>query len=202
VTDRHAARPDLPRAVEAAVAAGVDWVQLRERDLGGAALFELGAEVATAARAGAAQRGGTVRLLVNRRVDVALALGADGVHLGFDAMPPQAARELLGPEALLGLAAHAAAEAAAAAHLPVDYVQLAPVFAPLSKPASRRPLGLHAVRDAAGRAPLLLAQGGVEPAHAAALLAAGAGGVAVTGAILGAPDPAAAAAALRRALDG
>jgi thiamine-phosphate pyrophosphorylase len=188
--------------VEAAVAAGVDWVQIRERDLDGAALLALAEEIAAAARAGAAARGGDVTLLINRRVDVALALPASGVHLGFDAAPPRAARTLLGPGAILGAATHSADEALAAAQRDLDYVQLAPVFAPRSKTAGRAPLGLHALREAS-QAPLpVFAQGGIDASNAAAVVAAGAAGVAVTGAILGADDPGRAAAALRSALDG
>jgi thiamine-phosphate pyrophosphorylase len=202
VTDRAAARAPLARVVEAAVAAGVDWVQIRERELDGAALLALAEELAAAARAGAAARGGDVRLLVNRRLDVALALPAAGVHLGFDAAPPRAARALLGAGALLGAATHSAGEALAAAHLDLDYVHLAPVFAPRSKPAGRLPLGLHALREAS-RSPLpVLAQGGIEAGNAAQVVAAGAAGVAVTGAILAAGDPGRAATALRSALDG
>ncbi len=202
MTDRGWARTPLARAVAAAVAAGVDWVQIRERDLDGAALLALAEEIAAAARAGAAARGGDVALLINRRMDVALALPASGVHLGFDAAPPRAARTLLGPGSILGAATHSADEARAAAPRDLDYVQLAPVFAPRSKPVARAPLGLHALREAC-HAPLpVLAQGGIDAGNAAAVVAAGAAGVAVTGAILGADDPGRAAAALRSALDG
>jgi len=135
---------------------------------------------------------------VNRRLDVALAIGADGVQLGFDAVDAPAARRLLGPEALVGVSCHSAAEARAARG--ASYALLAPVFAPLSKPASRPPLGLAELGRAAGGLPVL-AQGGIDAAGAVAAVAAGAAGVAVTGAILLAPDPARAAAALRRALD-
>jgi len=154
--------------------------------------------MAEAARAGARARGGRARVIVNRRVDVALAIGADGVHLGFDAMEVAAARRLLGPDALVGVSCHSTDEVRAARG--ASYAQLAPIFAPLSKLASRPPLGLAALGRAAGGPPVL-AQGGIDAAGAAALASAGAAGVAVTGAILLAPDPAQAAAALRSALD-
>ena len=143
-----------------------------------------------------------MKLLVNRRVDVAWSLSADGVHLGFDAMPVAAVRELLGGKALLGMATHTAAEAAAAAHLGLDYVQLAPIHPPISKAAQRAPLGTNALRRAANEAPPILAQGGIVADNAGEAIAAGAAGVAVTGAILGAHDPGDAARALRTALDG
>jgi thiamine-phosphate pyrophosphorylase len=201
VTDRRAVRGPLAKAVEAAVAGGVDWVQIRERELDGADLLALADEIAGAARAGAAARGGDVKVLLNRRVDVALALPAAGAHLGHDAMPPRAARELLGAGALLGGATHTAAEALAAVRLGLDYAHLAPIFTPRSKPAGRRPLGLLALREASRAALPVLAQGGIDASNAAEVVAAGAAGVAVTGAVLLADDPGRAAAALRSCLD-
>jgi thiamine-phosphate pyrophosphorylase len=129
---------------------------------------------------------------------VALAIGADGVHLGFDAMDAAAARRLLGPEALVGVSCHSADEARAARG--ASYAVLAPIRAPLSKPSARPPLGLDALRAAAGGPPLL-AQGGIDARTAAAAVAARAAGVAVTGAILLAADPGRAAAEIRSALD-
>jgi thiamine-phosphate pyrophosphorylase len=142
-----------------------------------------------------------VRVIVNRRADAALAAGADGVHLGFDAMPAAAARALFGAEALVGVSCHAAAELQAADPA-ASSAQLAPIFAPLSKPASRAALGLAALAAACAATRLpVLAQGGLDPERAAAAVAAGAAGVAVTGAILMAPDPGTATAARRRALE-
>ena len=135
---------------------------------------------------------------MNRRSDVALAIGAEGVHLGFDAVGTEVARQLLGPDALLGVSCHAPEEVHAAAG--ASYAHLAPIFPPLSKAASRPALGLSALRAAAGARPVL-AQGGVEASNAGACLEAGAAGIAVTGAVLMADDPGAAAAALRAALD-
>jgi thiamine-phosphate pyrophosphorylase len=199
VVDRGAAaRSALLPAVAAAVRNGVDWVQIRDRELAGAALLSHAEAVAEAARAGARARAGRVSVLVNRRLDVALAIGADGVQLGFDAVDAASARRLLGAEALVGVSCHSAAEVRAARG--ASYALLAPIFAPLSKAASRPPLGLAELGRAAGGLPVL-AQGGIDPAGAAAAVAAGAAGVAVTGAILLAPDPAGAAAALRHALD-
>lgn len=198
--DRAAARRPLLEAVADAVRAGVDWVQVRDRGLEGAALLEHADAVAGAARRAAAETGRKVRILVNRRADVALAAGADGVHLGFDAVAPETARRLLGPDALLGISAHAPAEVRGAP-AEVDYAHLAPIFAPISKAPVREPLGLGALAEATG-GPALLAQGGIDPERAARAREAGAAGVAVTGAILMADDPGAAAAALREALDG
>ena len=196
--DRKAARGPLAAAVRAAVRAGVDWVQVRDRELGGAALVDHAEEIAQAAREGALSRGGSARVIVNRRIDVALAIGADGVHLGFDAVDAGTARQLLGADALVGVSCHAPGEVPRARG--ASYALLAPIFAPISKPSSRPPLGIGALARVAGEVPVL-AQGGIDAAGAAAAVAAGAAGVAVTGAILMARDPAAATASLRRALD-
>ena len=199
VIDRSVLRGGLEAAVEAAVAGGVDWVQVRERGAGGEALAALTDRVRGAAERGAGRRGGEVKLFVNRRCDVALACRADGVHLGFDALPSREARRLLGPEALLGRSLHDAAEID-----PEDgssYVHLAPIFPPLSKASTRPALGLEGLRAACRRGIPVLAQGGVDSANAGAILEAGAAGIAVTGAILMEADPGAAAAGLRRRLD-
>jgi len=197
VTDSNASRGPLLEAVAAAVRGGVDWVQVREKDLEGRALLELAESVAAAARGA----NPAVRVLVNRRTDVALAAGLDGVHLGFDAAAPSVARHLLGAAKLVGASTHAPGELAADALPHLSYAQLAPIFPPLSKPVERAPLGLEALRRASAAGLPVLAQGGIEATNAGACVRAGAAGVAVTGAILAADDPAAAAAGLRLALD-
>jgi thiamine-phosphate pyrophosphorylase len=199
VLDASAARGPLPALVEACVAAGVDWVQLRERALEGSALLTLCDRVSDAARRGAERRGGNVRVLLNRRADVALAAGADGVHLGGDAMAPADARALLGESAWIGVSTHAPEEIAAVSG--ASYAHIAPVFAPLSKESARPPLGLAALANASACGLPVLAQGGITPARVRDVVAAGAAGVAVTGSVLAADDPAAAVRALRRALD-
>jgi thiamine-phosphate diphosphorylase len=140
-------------------------------------------------------------VLVNRHCDVALAAALDGVHLGFDAVPPVAARRLLGAGPLVGASTHAAGELDAEARAALSYAQLAPIFEPLSKAASRAPLGPAALRAATASGLPVLAQGGIDASNAGACIHAGAAGVAVTGAILLAAEPAAAAAALRHSLD-
>jgi thiamine-phosphate diphosphorylase len=199
VTDRATARGDLLAAVEAAAANGVDLVQVRDRSLGGRALLEHVLAVMEAAQRGGRARGAPVRVVVNRRADVALAAGADGVHLGFDALPAATARELLGPAAWIGLSLHSPDEVLEADDA-ASYVHLAPIFAPLSKPAERPALGLEALRRACASRLPVLAQGGITAESAAACLAAGAAGIAVTGEILLSPDPATATRTLRAAL--
>jgi thiamine-phosphate pyrophosphorylase len=226
VIDRGAARGDLTECVAAAVGAGVDWVQIRERDLEGAALLAHAVEIDRTARKAAAQRGGCVEIFVNRRIDIALALAADGVQLGFDAVDPKTARRLLGIGAeieanvktseanvktgapdvktsgsrlKIGISAHHPDEIRTAPP-EVDCAQLAPIFQPLSKPHAGPTLGVRAVAEAARYGIPVIAQGGITAANATAIAAAGAAGIAVTGAILSAPDPAAATRALRAAL--
>jgi thiamine-phosphate pyrophosphorylase len=203
VTQRGLGPHPLPVLVEAAVAAGVDWVQVRERELEGAALLAHAAELDAAARRGAAARhdGRPVRVLVNRRLDVGLALDAAGVHLGFDAVGVADARLLLGSARLVGVSAHAPAEVAAAAREGASYAFLAPIFEPRSKPATRRPVGLDALAEACRLGLPVLAQGGVDCERVPSLLDAGAAGVALTGEVQLADDPASACARLRRALD-
>ncbi|HEY5657256.1 MAG TPA: thiamine phosphate synthase [Myxococcota bacterium] len=197
--DRALLRGDAAGAVEAAVRGGVDWVQVRERALPDAALLALADAAVAAARRGAIARGAPARVLVNRRADVALAVAADGVHLGFDAMDVADARRVLGDAALVGISTHAPDELRGAPGL--SYAHLAPIFAPLSKAATRPALGLAGLAEAARWGVPLFAQGGIDCHNARAAIEAGAAGVAVTGAILMAEDPGAAARALREALD-
>ncbi len=200
--DRGVARRPVAEVVAAAVSGGVDWIQIRERGLEGGALLEVADSIASAAQRAAAERRQPVRVIVNRRADVALAIGADGVHLGFDGMEVGDARRLLGAESLVGVSAHGADElkARCAGSAP-SYALLAPIFAPRSKTATRAPLGAEELAAAAAGAVPVLAQGGVAATNAGALVSAGAAGVAVTGAILMAEDPGAATRALRAALD-
>lgn len=182
---------DRVEAVVAACAkAGVDWFQTRDRSLEGADLLRWNDSVRRAA-------GDHARVIANRRVDVALAARLAGVHLGFDAMRPATARALLGRDAIVGRSHHDVAESADGA----SYIHLAPIATPRSKPATRPSLGFDALRAACDRGTPVIAQGGIGPDNAGLAIAAGARGVAVTGAILHAEDPARATRALRGVLD-
>ena len=197
MVDRACDRHPLLDAVRAAVEAGVDWVQLRDREL-------TGADYLSWARAlRAASRG--ARIIVNRRIDVALALalsGMDwGVHLGFDALPPAEARALLPADAEIGVSAHTPDEVRAARDDGASYAHLAPIWKPISKPSGGAALGAAGLRTACRFGLPVLAQGGVSAERCPEALAAGAAGIAVTGSVLLAEDPGAAAAALRAALD-
>jgi thiamine-phosphate pyrophosphorylase len=192
ITDRRLA-PDLAARVEAVLAGippGRVAVHLREKDLGGAALLALAREVAGACRA----RGQL--LLVNDRLDVALAAGADGVHLPSAGVPPAEARRLLGPAALVGVSCHSAADVARARDGGAGYATFGPLYDTPSKRPFGPPLGLSALRDAARLGLPLVGLGGVTPERAREVRAAGAAGVAVIRAWLGGADPAGAVRAL------
>jgi len=190
--------------VEDAVRGGVDWIQIRERELDGAQMLHWCESLIAAARRGQAASGREVAIFVNRRIDVALATTAEGVHLGFDALAPRDARalfDLAGRSATIGVSTHHPDEVAAAARDGADYAHLAPIFAPKSKRSSRPSLGTGALEEARACGLPILAQGGIDAARCREVVIAGAAGVAVTGAILMADDPEAAAAELRHALD-
>jgi thiamine-phosphate pyrophosphorylase len=196
VTDRTrtAGRPLLDVA-EQALRGGVDAVQLREKDLSSAALFDLAQRLRDLCRRYGA------RLLINDRVDVALAVGADGVHLPADSFAPADARRLLGPHALIGASTHSLKEAQAAAAAGADFIVFGPVFDTPSKRAYGAPLGLEALAEVTRATALpVFAIGGVTSGRVAAIRQGGAHGAAVISAILHADDPRAAAAALRAAL--
>lgn len=189
VTDRHATGGrDLVDVVAAACDAGLPAVQLRDKDLAGGALFALAERLRVVTRTAGAL------LLVNDRVDVAVAVDADGVQLGTQSMAPDAVRPLLPPNRLIGLSTHAPGEAAGA---DVDFVVFGPVHATPSKAAFGPPQGEAALRAAVAASTVpVVAIGGVTAETASALRAAGAAGVAVIRAILAADDPAAATRAL------
>lgn len=190
ITDRHLvpAGRTLLATVEAALQGGVRAVQLREKDLPAAELLPLAEELRILTRRFAA------RLLLNDRIDVALAVAADGVHLGGHSLPAAVARHLLGPQRLIGVSTHHPTEIAAAAAAGADFVTFGPVFATPSKRAFGPPQGLQALRLACQNSPLpVFALGGIKPCHLAALQSAGAAGAAVISALMAAPDPVTAA---------
>jgi thiamine-phosphate pyrophosphorylase len=187
-TDARRAQGDLPRFLDAVLGAGVDIVQLREKGLEAAeelALLEVFAQVC--------RRHGRL-LAVNDRADVALAAGADVLHLGQDDLPVPVARRILGPGPLIGRSSHSPAQSDAAAAEPdVDYFCAGPLWTTPTKPG--RPatgLGLpeHVARTGPGRP--WFAIGGISLDRLGEVLAAGATRVVVVRAITEADDPAAA----------
>jgi thiamine-phosphate pyrophosphorylase len=165
-------------------------VHLREKALPGGALLALSAALAERCRAHGQL------LLVNERLDVALACGADGVHLPASGVGPAEARRLLGPRALIGVSCHAVAEVERAREGGADYATFGPVWATPSKARYGEPVGLERLRQASRLGLPLVALGGVEPALAPLAFQAGARGVAAIRAWLTGPDPAGAVRAL------
>ncbi len=193
VTDRALCRGRaLADVVEATVAGGVTVVQLREKHVDTREFVEL----ARALKALLAPRG--VPLLINDRVDVALACRADGVHVGQGDMHPADVRALLGSTALIGLSVETMDQAREAEALDVDYLGVSPVFATPTKTDTAMPWGLDGLaRLRAATGYTLVAIGGIGAANAASVLAAGADGLAVVSALCAADDPERAAAELR-----
>jgi thiamine-phosphate pyrophosphorylase len=191
VTDRRSLQNSLPSAphglllekIAAASHAGVDWIQIREKDLSGkecAALTR--AALLRVSKAPAAF--GAARILVNDRLDVALAERAAGVHLGEQSLPVTEARRLLRAqehirEFLVGISCHSLEAAQAAAQAGADYIFFGPVFATPSKAAYGAPQGLTRLAQVCRSVPVpVLAIGGITLEEAAACLQAGAAGVA------------------------
>jgi thiamine-phosphate pyrophosphorylase len=202
ITDRRVVKSgDLFGACEAALSAappGAVALQLREKDLPARELYKLALrlrEICT--RAGAP-------LIVNDRVDVAIAANADGVHLPFDSIGVSMARKLLGPDRLIGVSSHSPPDVAGATREGADFAVFGPVFDPISKPATGPAWGASGLEAAcsAGAIPVF-ALGGVTPERARELFtSAGPAGVASIGAIFGVDSPAAATAAMLSAIDG
>mgnify|MGYP001235209863 CR=1 FL=1 len=188
-------RPDVQRLVAAAIAGGVDVVQLRDKGLEARGLLRRAALV----RQVCADTG--VPFILNDRPDLALEAGADGVHVGQDDVSPRTARRILGDEGVIGLSTHSPDDLTASLDEPVDYVSAGPVTPTPTKPG-RPGVGLAYVRHAvthAGRP--VWVTGGASPATVAGIVGAGARRVVVVRWITEAADPEGAARQLRRALD-
>ncbi len=197
VTDRRLSAPrSIEDVVRAALRGGVTAVQLREKECATRDFVELARALK------AILRPAGVPLVVNDRVDVALAAGADGVHIGQSDMAYGDARRLLGPDAIVGLSVETLEQAERAASLDVDYLGVGPVF-PTATKADAAPAwgieGLAALRRASRH--VLVAIGGINRENVAAVIQAGADGIAVVSAICSAPDPEQAARDLRVAIN-
>jgi thiamine-phosphate pyrophosphorylase len=193
VTDRGLSRGrSTVDIVRAAVAGGVTCVQLREKSCGTR-------EFVDEARAVRALLAGTgVPLIVNDRIDVALAVGADGVHLGQTDMLIADARRLTGPGMLIGISAECLEDAVRAQAEGADYIGVSPVFSTPTKTDTAPPLGLDGIAAIRAAVSLpLVGIGGIGPANAAAVIRAGCDGIAVVSAIVSAADPRKAAAELK-----
>jgi len=201
VDPEHTGGHDLASLTQVIARNGVSLVQLRDKQGG------IRERIDRAVAVREALEGTGVPLIVNDRVDIALAAGAHGVHLGQDDMAVTDARRVAGPRAILGATIHSLAEADAMDYDAIDYVGLGGIFATTSKVNKSAPIGLEGLARIAARirhlAPdvKICAIAGINADNAADVMRAGADGVAVISALSARSDPGEAAAALRRIVD-
>ncbi|EKO4004491.1 thiamine phosphate synthase [Vibrio fluvialis] len=192
VTDDQQDLSTLCRVVKQAIAGGVSLVQVREKQ-GDVRTF-----IERAAAVKAVLSGSGVPLIINDRVDVALAMDADGVHLGQSDMPATLARQLLGPDKLIGLSVENEQQFEQAQSLPVDYLGLSAIFATPTKTNTVKHWGLDGLNWAMARSRLsMVAIGGLNTSNIGAVAQTGVQGIALVSAISHAPDPQQAARDLR-----
>ena len=182
----------LTDVVAAAVQGGVTCVQLREKQLNSRDFFAQAMALKTVLRPLG------IPLIINDRIDIALACGAEGVHLGQSDLPVEEARRLLPPEVFIGWSVETMSDVARSAALPVDYLGVSPIFATPTKTDTSAPWGLDGLCSVRNASTLpLVAIGGIHAGNAREVLHSGADGLAVVSAICAAPDPRAAAQVLR-----
>jgi thiamine-phosphate pyrophosphorylase len=184
ITDARLSGLSHAEQVRRLATGGATFIQLREKHASPREFQREAAEAAAVAHALG------VLLVVNDRADIALACGADGLHLGQDDLSPPAARRVVGDNFLIGYSTHNVGQAARAARLPVDYVAIGPVFQTGTKENPDPAVGLEGVeraRAAIGPRVPLVAIGGITPENAPAALAAGADSVAAVSALVAVP---------------
>jgi thiamine-phosphate pyrophosphorylase len=194
--------PDLCREIgmvetaRLAVAGGVTMVQLRDKSADTATVVETGRALKLALE------GTGVPLIINDDVEAAIALGAEGVHVGQSDLAAAAARQRIPDTMILGVSVETEELARRVDAALVDYVGIGPVFATGTKPDHKTPIGFDGLARIVAAAPVpAVAIGGLKQGHAAPVLVAGAGGLAVVSAICGQPDPEAAARSLAREIE-
>ena len=184
ITDTRLSGLSHAAQVEKLIAGGATLVQLREKHAAPRTFYDDAEQAIHIARS----RG--VRIIINDRVDIALALNADGVHLGQDDLSPQHARKLLGPQAIIGFSTHSIEQALRIAYLPIDYIALGPVYDTTTKVDPDRTVGLDGlknVREAIGGFPLV-AIGGINSGNVSQVIQAGAGSAAVISSLYAIPE--------------
>lgn len=183
ITDAYISGLSHAAQVEQLAAGGATFIQLREKKASPKEFYEAALEAVSVAR-----RVG-VRIIVNDRLDIALAVGADGVHLGEDDMPPERARAVVGQEKIIGFSAHSVEQALAADSLPVDYIAIGPIFPTATKENPDPVVGLAALGLLRGRLTKpLVAIGGITLETTLRVLDAGADSVAVISDLIGSRD--------------
>lgn len=183
ITDRHASKLPLGEAVQLALKGGVRAVQLREKDLPVRELLSLAMELRKTTREFGAG------LFINDRVDVAVAVDADGVHLGGQSMPPRAVRRLVGKNMLIGVSAHNLKQAQFAEQNSADFITFGPVFATPTKTQFGAPVGYEMISYVKKSISIpVFGLGGIVSAKVDKVMEAGADGIALISGILGADD--------------
>ncbi len=197
VTDRGLARGrSTVEVVKAAVSGGVTCIQLREKDCSTLEFIEQARAIKNFLGAR------KIPLIINDRLDVALAVGADGVHLGQSDMPLEIAQKIAGPSMLIGISAESVQDAIAAENGGADYLGVSPIYATPTKTDTAPPLGLQGLREIKKRVNIpLVGIGGLNKSNAAEVIRSGADGVAVVSAIVAADDPQRAAMNLKQIID-
>lgn len=183
VTDSRVSGISHVRQIEELIKGGARFIQLREKHSSPRDFYDAAEQAIMAARKS------SVRIIVNDRVDIALSLKADGVHLGQDDLPPEYARRILGPEAIIGFSTHSPEQALAALDLPIDYIAIGPIFITTTKKNPDAPLGIEGlkeVRKITGNFPLV-AIGGISSKNLNDIFEAGADSAAMIGDLVSDP---------------
>lgn len=185
ITDRHQTGSlQLLDVVEEALKGGVRGVQLREKDLSSRELYELAYDLRKLTTQYAA------RLIINDRVDIALAVDADGVHLGLNSMPIHRVRRLLGSSKLIGLSCHNQVNALMAQENGANFITFGPVYYTPSKANYGKPVGVDTLEIVANLLDIpVFALGGIKKTNIPEVIAAGATGIALVSAVIAADDP-------------
>ncbi|MFP3895921.1 MAG: thiamine phosphate synthase [Anaerolineales bacterium] len=196
ITDRQVAgdRP-ISQVIEAALAGGATMVQMREKEGTTRELIAQGRALHGITRAA------QVPLIINDRVDIALALDAEGVHVGQDDMPAPIVRRLIGPDRILGVSAGTVEEAHQAERDGATYLGVGDVYGTPSKTDAGTPIGIEGIGEIAAAVSIpVVGIGGIDAENTAAVIEAGAAGVAIISAVVGAQDPRAAARRLKQVI--
>lgn len=184
ITDTRISGLSHLEQVRRLISGGASFIQLRDKDAPSGDFYRAALECVEHAHANGA------RIIINDRADIALAAGADGVHLGQDDLDPKHARSLLGASAIIGYSTHSLEQARAALGYPIDYLAIGPVFETQTK-KDHDPVigleGLRALRDLEPGCPIV-AIGGIDLQNAASVLAAGADSIALVSSVVSQPS--------------